>query len=199
MSPLRVVNLGLAAALLASVGVHWAIPQDPGLPNRDFLPDMVRTVRYGAFAPNPNFADGRTLRRPEPGTVPRDLPPLHYQATPQDAVRAGTELRSPLAPGDLDALGRGRFLFANFCQPCHGQAGQGNGPVVARGFPAPPPLTAEHAVTMKDGQIFHILTYGQGNMASYASQLSREDRWKVIRFVRSLQEQAGALAQGGPQ
>lgn len=34
-------------------------------------------------------------------------------------------------------------------------------------------------------------------MASYASQLSREDRWKVTLFVRSLQQQAGALAQGG--
>ena len=43
---------------------------------------------------------------------------------------------------------------------------------------------------MKDGQLFHILTHGQNNMASYASQLSREDRWNVIVYVRSLQAAA---------
>jgi mono/diheme cytochrome c family protein len=194
---LRVLNVGLAVAVLASLGVNWAVRRDSTLPNRDILPDMVRTVRYNAFAPNPNFADGKTLQRPEPGTIPHDLPPLHYQATLQDAARAGNELRSPLSPNDADALKRGTFLFATFCQPCHGQAGRGDGLVVSRGFPAPPALTAEHAVKLKDGQIFHILTYGQGNMASYASQLSREDRWKVVLFVRSLQRQAGVLAQGG--
>jgi hypothetical protein len=40
---------------------------------------------------------------------------------------------------------------------------------------------------MKDGQLFHILTYGQGNMPSYAAQLSQDDRWRVIVHVRSLQ------------
>ena len=40
---------------------------------------------------------------------------------------------------------------------------------------------------MKDGQLFHILTYGQNNMPSYASQLSRDDRWNAIIHVRSLQ------------
>jgi hypothetical protein len=42
---------------------------------------------------------------------------------------------------------------------------------------------------MADGEMFHILTYGQGNMASYASQLTREERWKVIVHVRRLQEE----------
>jgi mono/diheme cytochrome c family protein len=43
------------------------------------------------------------------------------------------------------------------------------------------------AVQMKDGQMFHILTYGQNNMPSYASQVSPEDRWSVITYVRSMQ------------
>lgn len=197
MIPLRARNIGLALALLLSLGVNWAVQRDPARPNSEFLPEMVRTVRYNAFAPNPNFADGKTLQRPAPGTIPRDMPPLHYQATAQDAIRAGNELRRPLSPNDAGALERGGVLFKSFCQPCHGQSGRGDGLVVSRGFPAPPPLDAEHAVSLKDGQLFHILTYGQGNMASYASQLSREDRWKVILFVRSLQKQAGALAQGG--
>ncbi|MBI3484584.1 MAG: cytochrome c, partial [Acidobacteria bacterium] len=49
-------------------------------------------------------------------------------------------------------------------------------------------------VGIKDGQIFHIVTYGQKNMASYATQVSRDDRWKVILYVRSLQKQAAESA-----
>lgn len=194
----RFLNIGLTLALLLSLGAAWAIRRNFTRPAPDFLPDMVRTARYNAFAPNSNFADGKTLQPPEPGTISRDLPPLHYRPDAQDAARAGRELRSPLAPGDAAARERGATLFKTFCQPCHGEAGRGDGPVVSRGFPAPPPLDAEHAVTLKDGQLFHILTYGQGNMASYASQLSREDRWKVILYLRSLQQRAGA-AQGGGQ
>jgi mono/diheme cytochrome c family protein len=41
---------------------------------------------------------------------------------------------------------------------------------------------------MKDGQMFHVLTYGQGNMPSFSAQLSQTDRWSVILYVRALQE-----------
>ena len=40
---------------------------------------------------------------------------------------------------------------------------------------------------MKDGQLFHILTYGQGSMADFAGQLSPEQRWDAINFVRTMQ------------
>jgi mono/diheme cytochrome c family protein len=43
---------------------------------------------------------------------------------------------------------------------------------------------------MRDGQLFHILTFGQNNMPSYASQLSRADRWNAIAYVRLLQARA---------
>jgi mono/diheme cytochrome c family protein len=46
---------------------------------------------------------------------------------------------------------------------------------------------------MNDSQLFQVLTLGQNNMPSYASQLSREDRWNAIAFVRSLQKQAMSL------
>jgi mono/diheme cytochrome c family protein len=43
---------------------------------------------------------------------------------------------------------------------------------------------------IRDGQMFHILTYGQNNMPSYAAQIDRQDRWKVIAYVRTLQAAA---------
>ena len=84
----------------------------------------------------------------------------------------------------------GEFVFENYCATCHGAGGLGNGPVAQRGFPPPPSLLADKTRKMKDGHLFHVLTYGQNNMPSYASQISREDRWNVIGYVRSLQNAA---------
>lgn len=194
--PRRILNWVLLAAFLATVGLNWFARADFTRTNYEFLPEMVHTAAYDSFAPNPNFADGKTLQVPVAGTIRRGLLPLHYQATPQDARRAGEELQNPLAAGDAAALKRGESVFGVFCAPCHGPGGTGNGPVAARGFPPPASLTAEKAVKLKDGQIFHILTYGQNNMPSYAAQISREDRWRVILYVRSLQQAAPNPAGG---
>ncbi len=184
------LNAFLLLALVAVVMAAWLATPDPGSPNLEFLPQMAHSPRYNAFAPNPNFADGSTLQTPELGTIPRGYMPLHYAATPQDAARAGGELQSPAAPDNNWARQRGAFVFATFCQECHGAGGAGNGTIVQRGFPPPPSLLADHTRGLKDGQVFHILTYGQNNMPSYASQLSRQDRWYVIAYLRTLQASA---------
>jgi mono/diheme cytochrome c family protein len=185
-----VLNVFLLVVLIASVTASWLLSPNPARPNLEFLPQMAHSPRYNAFSPNPNFENGATLQRPEPGTIPRGLMPLHYAATPQDAQRAGEELHSPLAADNLRARERGAFVFANFCAVCHGAGGAGNGPVAQRGYPPPPSLLAEHAQKLKDGQLFHILNFGQNNMPSYASQLSREDAWNVILYIRTLQAAA---------
>jgi mono/diheme cytochrome c family protein len=178
------------------VALNWLLGSDPSRPNREFLPEMARSVPGDAYAPNPNFPDGRTLQPPQPGTIARGQMPLHYRATPEDAKRAGEELRNPL-PDDERHRQRGAFLYANLCQVCHGSAGRGDGPVTARGPQSKAlgkDLLAASALQMKDGQLFHVLTYGQGNMAPYAAHLARQDRWSVTLHVRSLQQKA---AQGG--
>src|SRR5262249_60723587 len=104
---------------------------------------------------------------------------------------AGKALTNPLDAGSARWRERGDFVFRNYCAVCHGAGGTGDGPVTTRGVPPPPSLLADKARQLKDGQLFHVLTYGQGNMASYAGQLSRTDRWSAILHVRALQRQAG--------
>ncbi len=181
-----VVNVLLLAITIALVSLNWLMRSDPAKRNVDMLPNMVDSVPYDSFAKNPNFADGMTLRQPVPGTVIRGQMPLHFAATPADALRAGIELTSPVA-GNKKVLERGAYVYANYCETCHGPAGKGDGRVAQRGFPMPPSLLAPKALQMKDGQLFHVLTYGQGNMPSYAAQVERADRWKVIEYVRRLQ------------
>ena len=85
---------------------------------------------------------------------------------------------------------RGGQVYQVFCVSCHGPTGAGDGPVAKRGFPPPPPLTTGKSAQMKDGQLFHILTYGQGSMAPFAAQLTPDQRWDVINYVRDLQQGA---------
>ncbi len=192
MSRRLLLNLSLLILLIASAVGNWVLRPDFSRPNMEFAPDMAHGPRYNAFATNPNFADGKTLQREPGASIPRGFMPLHYGATPDDALRAGNELSAP--PASPATLARGEFVFQNYCATCHGPGGLGNGPVAQRGFPPPPSLLADKTRKMKDGQLFHVLTYGQNNMPSYASQVSREDRWNVIAYVRSLQQAAPAPA-----
>ncbi|MDO8678143.1 MAG: c-type cytochrome [Acidobacteriota bacterium] len=186
------INVLLGLVLAATVGAHFGLSADPTLPNREFLPNMVRSIPADAFAPSAVLPGGQTLQAPPPGTIPRGLLPLHYAATPEDAIRAGLELTNPFAPDDQKAINRGTVVFGNYCAACHGPGGLGDGLVTRRGVPPPPSLLVDNALKIADGQMFHIVTYGQKNMSSYASQVSREDRWKAILYVRLLQRQATA-------
>jgi cbb3-type cytochrome c oxidase subunit III len=186
--------------ILANVAVFTlsAIPDKDMLrPALEFWPEsqMAHTPAFKAFTANPNFPDGMTLRAPPPNTLARGQLPLHYQATPTDALLAGVELRNPFASNDSLRLERGAKIFSLYCQVCHGPTGLGNGPVAQHGFPPPPSLLADRARQMKDGQMFHTLTYGQGNMSSYAGQLSTDDRWCAVLHVRKLQESAAPSSQ----
>lgn len=192
---IRIVNSILFLLLMSLISATWFLRRDFSESNIEILPGMVVSVPFNAFASNTNFPDGKTLQTPGRTSIPREFAPLHYQSTPEDARRAGAELTNPFAAKPQDVLQRGTNLFAVYCQPCHGSGGAGDGKIVQYGFPPPPSLLTEKAVGMKDGQMFHITTFGQNNMPSMASQITRLDRWRVITYVRSLQRQAIAAGQ----
>lgn len=175
--------LGLTALL---AGLTFGLARDFGRPNVLFLPDMVESVPYDAFDANPVFADGKTLRPPVAGTIARGHMPLRYGTGEEEALRAGRVLHNPFDATPA-VLARGERVYASFCRPCHGEGGAGDGPVTTRGFPPPPALQGTSSMEMADGRIFHVITFGQGNMPAYAAQISVEDRWKVIHHVRRLQ------------
>jgi mono/diheme cytochrome c family protein len=185
------LNVALLVVLLLVAALNLLLGTDPSRPNLEFLPDMAHAVPAETFDRNANFPDRKELQAPLPGTIPRGPLPLHYKATPEDAALAGRELRNPFTADQAAHRQRGALVYGNYCQVCHGPRGEGDGPVPLRSLALPrKSLLAENAVKMPDGQMFHVLTYGQGAMASYAGQLSRDDRWCVILHVRSLQPKA---------
>jgi len=175
----------LLAVLAGLAGCGGCGTSDPLQPGREYVKDMIDAVPYESFSPNPVLSLGMTLQPPASGSVPRGSPPFPYGPGPDEAARAGRELRNPVT-ATRENLERGDKVFHTICFTCHGPAGQGDGPIVPR-FPAPPSLTGAHAKGLSDGQIFHIITRGQGLMPPHAAQVRPDDRWKVALYVRQLQ------------
>jgi len=82
---------------------------------------------------------------------------------------------------------RGREQFNIYCAVCHDETGTGQGTVVKRGFALPPNLSDTRLINSPDGHFFNVMTVGQGNMASYAKQVSVENRWAIVAYIRALQ------------
>jgi mono/diheme cytochrome c family protein len=83
-------------------------------------------------------------------------------------------------------LAKGKELFTAMCQHCHGEKGDGNGPMVASGAYSGVPNYAERA-GLSDGQMFYSIYYGKGMMGSHRSLLNKKEIWTVIHYIRSLQ------------
>jgi mono/diheme cytochrome c family protein len=183
--------LGFAVITIAATVVITSC-KDKRSTGWEYAPNMYEHIAYDPDQPNPNFKDGKTAQKPPAGTIPVGFTPFDYPNSKDGYELAGTEVKSPL-PQTPANFAEGQVLFEHFCSPCHGMSGQGDGLVVAHGFPAPPSYSkgqSSRGGAMKDltdGKIYHTITYGVNAMGSYASQLAPEERWKVIMYVHHLQ------------
>lgn len=97
-----------------------------------------------------------------------------------------------------EILDRGQNRYNISCLPCHGQLGDGNGMIVQRGFKRPPSYHEVRLQKAPSSYFYDVITNGFGAMSSYTDQLTPEDRWKVIAYIRVLQlSQRATLADLG--
>ena len=80
----------------------------------------------------------------------------------------------------------GKDLFGDFCYPCHGLKGVGDGPVVGK-YPRPPDITKSPYTERGDGFFFYIITFGRSIMPAYGHAISYQERWQIILYLRTLQ------------
>jgi mono/diheme cytochrome c family protein len=83
-------------------------------------------------------------------------------------------------------LSKGKELFTAMCQHCHGEKGDGNGPMVTSGAYNGVPNYADRA-SLSDGQMFYSIYFGKGMMGAHRSLLNKKEIWTVIHYIRSLQ------------
>jgi mono/diheme cytochrome c family protein len=155
-----------------------------------------RQPRARAYTESAFFSDGLSMRPPPDGTVPRE------RITLQPTLTTGREGETgQLAPNgeripsyakaipipvtrQLVQLGRKRFDIT--CGTCHGPLGDGDS-IVARQMALRPPPSLHLYADRAPGYIYEVITKGFGLMASYAAELSVEERWAVVAYVRALQ------------
>ncbi|MEX1002565.1 MAG: cytochrome c [Crocinitomicaceae bacterium] len=90
-------------------------------------------------------------------------------------------------PFSEEVLKEGEVLFGRFCIHCHGEKGAGDGAVPNTGKYPPPPAYSGPLKDLPAGKIFYSITYGKNAMGSHASQVSKEERWKLVYYVQKLQ------------
>lgn len=176
-----------AVVAVGLLGLAALLSRDPSRLNLVPLPaDMVRSPALPSGGRSSLFPDGLVQRTPPEGSVARGALPLGFGPGPEEALRAGRELVNPV-PIDAASIARGKLVFARVCAGCHGPAGRADAPTVLRGVPPPPTLIRPETRALPDGEVFHALTFGRKNMPSAALQTSRDDRWKTIHYLRTLQ------------
>jgi mono/diheme cytochrome c family protein len=167
--------------------------------------DMNYSRAYETYSLMPEMPNGMSAITPVSGTVPYVGNPiagtksdsltmalnLPYALpnTPEGYARAATEVKNPFTINDKKVVEQGKYYFDIYCAVCHGVNGDGKGYIVTEGkYTAIPPTYFDPMyMAMTEGTMFHSVTYGRNAMQSYAYALSKEERWKVVTYVKHLQ------------
>ena len=191
--------VGLTAGLLSCGDDH----NDTGT---EFAPNMYNSVGYEPMTQLQGDTNkinplGMNMRLPVSGTVPRKkytgadsvkkaflAQELLAKTVPTDSLSySAALLKNPLTatPENIEA---GKEQYERFCQHCHGEGGKGDG-LVAKQYKGVPVYSSDALKDVNDGHIYHVITHGKGRMWPHGSQISSENRWKIVLYVHELQKQ----------
>lgn len=121
----------------------------------------------------------------------------HDKDWPVPATAA--KMKNPVA-STPDNLAAAHAIWMDKCANCHGEKGGGDGPEADMYTPAPAALNDAHMMSeMTDGEIFYKITEGRKPMPSFKKQLSGEQRWELVNFVRTLPGKPTAKPSGTPK
>lgn len=191
--------------LLASALVLVSCSDVKRQPGSVYMPDMAYSRAYESYADYSNLAQKNInyTGTPVAGAIARgeDLPFHIPMDAPGDTTNytASKAVKNPIVSlTDVERKEAERLYLIN-CGICHGANLNGNGPLYKDGagpYPAKPASLVGDAKyeAMPDGQMFYSLAYGKNLMGSYASQLSRKQRWMVIKYIKDKQQEGKAAA-----
>ncbi len=186
-----------------------------------FVWDMDFQESYRTGEQVPLFENGMAMRAPVEGTIATGelfASSSYFRGVLDDetldkaqADRSASEYVefAPIA-ATRPTLERGQERFAIYCAPCHGDSGYGDGIVAERatsliatgganGWVPPTNVTTPVIASQPDGQLFDSITNGIRNMPGYGKQISVDDRWAIVLYLRALQRGANATIDDVPQ
>ncbi|BAV09784.1 quinol:cytochrome c oxidoreductase monoheme cytochrome subunit [Filimonas lacunae] len=188
----------LAAAGVTIVSCSDSAKRKPG---SVYMPDMAYSRAYETYADHSNLAEKgiNYNNRPVDGTVARgeEMPFSLAKDKAGDTANyfASKSIPNPVAALNETEMKNAERLYLINCAICHGPKLDGNGPLYKGGdgpYPAKPATLVGDAKyeAMPEGQMFYSVQYGKNLMGSYASQLSRKQRWSIIHYIKAKQAEA---------
>jgi len=146
--------------------------------------DMYQQQSYRTYDRDPGLPGETTEQNPVPNTVAQEQPD---KPVPQPAIATA------------QLLARGQQGYDIFCTPCHSATGAGDGMIVLRGFPHPPDFITDRLLHATAQHFYDTITYGKGDMYSYADRVPPADRWAIAAYIRALQLSRHAVIAALPQ
>jgi mono/diheme cytochrome c family protein len=83
-------------------------------------------------------------------------------------------------------LNFGKSIYSKQCQHCHGEAGDGQGPMVTSGAYSGVPNYKN--LTITEGQMFYSIYYGKGLMGAHSHTVSKKEIWSIVHYIRKMQD-----------
>jgi mono/diheme cytochrome c family protein len=175
-------------------------------PGTVYMPDMAYSRAYetyatrdsSSFSTDENRTDDKIFYNnlPVAGTIARgeEIPFPYAKDVTGDTTNyiASKTVVNPLPALNSAQMKEAERQYLINCGICHGADLKGNGPLYKGGsgpFAAKPATLVGDAKyeAMPEGQMFYSMTYGKNLMGSYASQLTRDQRWAIIHYIKSKQ------------
>jgi mono/diheme cytochrome c family protein len=203
-------KIAIISTLILTTAVVFISCDSKRQPGKVYMPDMAYSRAYETYA----LRDSATFSlyaedaghkiyyngQPVPGTIKRgELFPS--PVAPNNTVglidsnaliNLSGQIKNPLGPlSAADSAEAGRLFNIN-CAICHGVKAEANGPI--SGIVGGVKNIISASPGYSDGRIFYVMTYGQNNMGSYASQLDRKQRWMIVQYIRLLEPKPAAAA-----
>jgi len=163
----------------------------------DVLDPMMRQPKMKPYRESDFWADGVSMRPPPAGAVS-----VEHVVAPEVRTGRGPD-GAPIAripvPVTRPLIEAGRKRFEIVCGTCHGLVGDGRSLVGRNMSLRPPPsLVGPPVPARPDGYLFLVATEGFGLMPGYAAELTVEDRWAVVAYLRALQLSQRARIEDAP-
>lgn len=180
------IFLACVVTVMVVAGKRGSLSRRPPI---EIFPDMNRQPKLRPQTPNEFFGDAKSSRPPIAGTVARGD---RYEDSPANTGRiTGTTNFVVTIPPEVEVtaklLARGRQRFEINCSPCHGSQGDGKGMAQKFGVVTVKNLHEKAIVVQTDGELFNTISYGKNTMFGYAANVTVEDRWAIVAYLRALQ------------
>ncbi|HEV8080109.1 MAG TPA: cytochrome c [Chitinophagaceae bacterium] len=190
---MKKIKFSLTIIFSTIVFISCGDKRDPG---RVYMPDMAYSRAYEAYAQNNLKQEGiNYINYPVDGTIRRGDLFAYTLLNDSNGYKMAAGTKDPLPALDSNQMLEAQRIFNINCAICHGANMDAQGPLAISGkVGGIANLKLDQYIKEPVGQMYHVVTYGKGNMGSYAAQLNKKQRWMVVQYVKSEQTKGSAAA-----